>query len=65
MRNTRTEQMFSALPPTTDIWRRHRNDRFVPIPEVGRPLFDHLVGCGEQRLGQSEAEHLGGLAIDE
>jgi hypothetical protein len=28
-------------------------------------LFDHLVGCGEQRLGQSEAEHLGGLAIDE
>ena len=30
MRNTRTEQMFSASPPTTDMRWMHRNDRFVP-----------------------------------
>jgi hypothetical protein len=29
-RNTLAEHMFSALPPTTDMWRLHRNDRFVP-----------------------------------
>ena len=40
MRNTRTEQMFSALPPTTDIPRRRRNDRFVPSAD----LLNHLVG---------------------
>src|ERR1700688_374935 len=29
-RNTVAEQMFSASPPTTDMRRLHRNDRFVP-----------------------------------
>jgi hypothetical protein len=58
MPNTRTEQMFSASPPTTDMQWLHRNDRFVPKPEVAR-LFDHLIGTAEQRLGNCKAEHLG------
>jgi hypothetical protein len=28
------------------------------------PLFDHLVGTGEQRLRQVEAERSGGVEID-
>ena len=27
-------------------------------------LFDHLVGAGEQRVGDGEAERLGGLEVD-
>jgi hypothetical protein len=30
MRNTRKEQMFSALPPTTDIAQQGRHVRLVP-----------------------------------
>jgi hypothetical protein len=39
MRNTRTEQMFSASPPTTDILRRHRNYRFVPNADMVNGIF--------------------------
>jgi hypothetical protein len=31
MRNTLTDQMFSALPPTTDIAQHRRHVRNVPI----------------------------------
>src|SRR6516164_7221767 len=44
--------------------------RFVPIADLSscsktRVLFDHLVGCNEQRLGHSETEHSGSLRIDD
>jgi hypothetical protein len=48
-RNTRTEQMFSASPKTTDMRWLHRNDRFVPLPDSRTAakciLFDHFVGA--------------------
>jgi hypothetical protein len=34
-RITRSEHMFSASPPTTDMRRLHRDDRFVPVSEMG------------------------------
>src|ERR1035437_957439 len=42
-RNARFEQMFSALPPTTDIERPRRHVRVVPTTEVPAS-FVHLVG---------------------
>ena len=30
-----------------------------------RQLFDHLVGAGEQRGGQGQAERLGSLEVDD
>jgi hypothetical protein len=63
MPNTRTEQMFSASPPTTDMQWLHRNDRFVPRTEVEHS-FDHLVGTDEQRGWYGKTKRLGGLEID-
>ena len=34
-------------------------------PEGGHPLFDHLVGEGEQRRRNRQAERLGDLQIDD
>jgi hypothetical protein len=36
----RTEQMFSALPPVTDIRRGHRNDKLRSSLCIGRLLPD-------------------------
>jgi hypothetical protein len=36
----------------------------VPGTEVASS-FDHLVGAGEQRDGESEAQCLGGLEVDD
>jgi hypothetical protein len=59
---------MSALPPTADIRRTGCHVRFVPLatnaPQQTAFLFDHLVGAGEQRLRQGEAERLGGLEVD-
>ena len=45
------------------------NVRFVPLatnaPQQTASLFDHLVGAGEQRGRHGEAEHPGGLDIDD
>ena len=37
--------------------------RFVPIADI-TPLFNHLVGTGEQRRRHGEAERLGGPEVD-
>ena len=36
----------------------------VPNPEVGEPLFDHLVGAREQRSRDGEAQSLCGFQVD-
>src|ERR1019366_6191468 len=42
-RNTRGEQMFSALPPKADVAQCSRHVRLVPIPEIAsRP---ETQGC--------------------
>src|SRR5450631_1643628 len=46
--NARSEPMFSALPPTTDIERPLRHVRFVPATDsraaAKSQLFEHLIG---------------------
>jgi hypothetical protein len=47
-RNTLAEHMFSASPPTTDMRRLHRNDRFVPGAAIAQPILAAnawLKGC--------------------
>ena len=34
-------------------------------PQKNTPLFDDLVGAGEQRQWDSEAERLGGFHVDD
>jgi hypothetical protein len=55
--------MFSAVHPITDFAKILRHFRFVPNSEVA-PLFNHLVGAGEQRRRKFEAQRLRGLEID-
>jgi hypothetical protein len=53
MRNTHREQIFSALPPNSDVARCGRYFAFVPIPEVAS-LFDHPVDAGAERRRKFE-----------
>ena len=55
--------VMSALPPKADMCGALGDVRFVPIADMA-PLFDHLVGTGQQRGWHGEAECLGGLEID-
>src|SRR5713226_9329490 len=63
-RNTRGEQMSSAVAPITDMQRLLRHVRSVPTAD-SRLSLDHLVGAGKQGLWQREANCLCGLEIDE
>src|SRR5262249_31397652 len=60
---------MSALPQKADMERHDLHVRFVPKADsrtaAKRPLFDHLVGAGEQRRWQRNAEDLGGDQIDD
>jgi hypothetical protein len=38
--------------------------RLEAVPSIGEDLFDHLVGEGEQRLRDCQAERLSGFQID-
>jgi hypothetical protein len=42
-RNPLAEHMFSALAPTTDMRKLHRNDRFVPFPDSRTAVKAHKL----------------------
>src|ERR1019366_1167086 len=62
-RNTRCEQLSSAVPPTTDMKRRRQHVRSVPNSEVNG-LFDHIVGAGQKRWRDFKAKRLRCLKVD-
>jgi hypothetical protein len=41
------------LPSTADVRADVPVGRLVPDPDIGRALFNHLVGAGEERRRQS------------
>ena len=60
---------MSALPPKADMCGATRDVRFVPKADIvassACQLFDDLVGAGEHRRRECEAERLGGFEIDD
>jgi hypothetical protein len=53
---------MTALPPKADVHPRSRYVAFVPNPDIGRALFDHLIGASEQRRRRVKAERRSSLA---
>jgi len=58
------QKVMSALPPKADVCSAIRHVCFGPIAGIAG-LIDYLVGAAEQRRGYGEAEHPGGLRIDD
>jgi len=61
---------MSAIPPIADIGTHPRDVRFVPKADILRcskrtPLFDHLVGAGEQLWWNCDAQFLCRLEVDD
>src|SRR5262245_3436327 len=60
--------MMSALPPEADMCSAQAHVRFGPKADscsaAKRSLFDHLVGAGENRRWNCQAERLGRFKID-
>jgi hypothetical protein len=56
--------LHSALPPIADIAEHSLDVRFVPIADI-HGLLDDLIGAGEKRWRQSEAERLGCCEVDD
>jgi CRISPR/Cas system CSM-associated protein Csm3 (group 7 of RAMP superfamily) len=64
-----SQRVMSALPPKADMCGALADVCFGPIADscsaANKPLFDHLVGTGEQRRRHREAECFGGREIEE
>jgi len=62
--------LMSASPPKADIGALPRHVRFVPIPDLSgcsklSKLIDDLVGAGEERCGNFDAERAGGYQVND
>jgi hypothetical protein len=68
-RKWRRFQVMSALPHKADINARDCDVRFVPkethAPRQTAPLFNHLVGTGEQCWGDIEPKRLRTFEVDD
>jgi hypothetical protein len=63
-RPSRESQFDPDLPST--VHRSIRNDDVVLVLRPGQePLLDQFVGSGLQRFRDGEAEHFGGLQVDD
>jgi hypothetical protein len=56
---------MSALPPKADIGTQSCDVRFVPKADITSDLIDYFISAAEQRRRHGEAEHSGGLRIDD
>jgi len=54
---------MSALPPKADIAERQVDVRFVLKTDIHDSL-DHLVGGGQHRLRNCQAQGFGGFEVD-
>jgi hypothetical protein len=64
LRCSNLEPLMSALPPKADMDHHGRDVCFVPKADIRSALFDHLVGEGQEILGQLNACALCRLEID-
>jgi hypothetical protein len=62
MRNTRRQQMFSELPPISDIAQHERRVRKVPI-SVSCTAANRIFGVGEQRVGSLKPSAMAALRL--
>ena len=54
----------SASPPKATVDFQNLFGREGPISDIGRWLFDHLVGERQELVRHGDTEHLGSFQID-
>src|SRR5215470_4914591 len=56
---------MSALGPKADMDQHGRYVCFVPKADITSGLIDYFISAAEQRRRHGEAEHAGGLRVDD
>ena len=58
------QEPMSALPPKADMCGALADVRFVPIADIRRRLFDHIVSGQKNAVWYGNAKRFRGLEID-